>query len=302
MIPTIYLNRLSSCFLVLAVIYPQAAKSHYFFQSEPLDLHSTEAEHIQKDTSQLSGYRSIHFTAGYEFWSGKRFETINTTDSPSLFGDIGETELIGWETGSFYELAITFPKLKISGNPVSLGAGIEKLQYQYGGFIDVDQILSGWLSETYYGEYLVHTTDLRSISLIGSLNVKPFVPKRIFGYSISVFSAIRYFDIQETERVTMQSNYHINRTTGQMEYQSETFQRAMPADKFAIEAGGRLELHASRFLSIILPQITLRGTLISKAVPATTYTSRIDGDKIELKQRKNSYHGVFVMVGVGIHL
>ena len=244
----------------------------------------------------------IHFTAGYEFWTGKKSESIKTTDPPSIFDGIEETAILNWESGLYYEAAITFPNLNIKGNPVTLGIGIEKLQYQYGGFIDVDQTLSGWFSETYYGEYLVHTTDLHSFSLIGSLNLKPHAPNRVFGYSISVFSGLRYFAVQETERVTMQGHYHLNGTTGQIEYQSETFQRSMPADKLAIEAGGRLELHASRFISIILPQVTLRGTFISNAVPATTYTSGIDGDKIEIEERKSSYHGIFLMEGIRLHL
>jgi len=192
--------------------------------------------------------------------------------------------------------------MNLGGYPITLGGGIENLHYQYGGFLDVDQITSGWLSETYYGEYLVHTIDVRSYSLMGSLNLKPFKPRHTFGYSARVFGSLRYFDVVETERLTMQGDYHVNGSTGQMEYQTETFQRAISADKVAVEAGGRLELHATRFISLILPQVLLRGTIYRNTIPAIKYTSGIDGDKIELSERKSNFHGIFLMIGIQLHL
>lgn len=257
---------------------------------------------LPKRPSFLSRDSRLHFAAGYEIWSAERFQPVEMIEEPSLLGDLGIPESPHFEYAACYEVAVTFPDLKPGGFPLTIGAGIQRLRFKYSGYIHVDEIISGWLSEDYLGESLVLTTYLQSYSLKGSLNLKPYQPQHVFGYSAHVFTSIRYFDIDEIEDIYMQGDYRINGTTGAFEYQTEEFQRVMPADKIALEVGGRLELHASRFISLILPQITLRGTVYRKKVPKTVFKSELDGDVLELPERKSSYYGVFVMAGISIHL
>lgn len=244
----------------------------------------------------------MHVSAGYQFWPGKRFKQHDLISDAGLLEDTGHEPTPNNKWAECFEAAITFPEIKLGGFPITIGLGTEKVSSEFGGYLDVEQTISGWLGEKYYGEYLVFITDIEAYSISGSINLKPYKPRHFFGYSVQVFSSIRYLDVLEIEDVMMQGNYHVNGATGQLEYQIERFQRSMPADKFALEVGGRLEWNASRFISLILPQITLRGTVFRQKVPTQVYASELDDDILEMPERKSGYFGMFLLTGIAIHL